>query len=284
MNNFARTAGAAGIALIAMAGSALADGYGSGGSSKDAPADEGRKLTWSITLGATSDYVFRGLSLSDERPAAQGSFDIGYGIFYAGVWSSNLDDGLAKDVHDGVGAVEIDLYAGIKPVVGPVTFDLGIIGYLYPNENYNGIRGQAEYLELKAGASFAPFKDATLGGTIYYSPEYQYTDGDSFAIEGTAGYTFHQVGPFVPTISGTFGYQEIEEAVNRAAALGFAGSFGGGDNNNDYLYWNAGLALVVDKFTIDLRYWDTDIKNDSVFLAHGLTDERFVGTVKVTLP
>lgn len=275
LHTFARAAGIAGFAFAAMAGSALADGYGEG-STKDAPAAEGRKLTWSLTLGATSDYVFRGLSLNDENPAAQGSVDLSYGIFYAGVWSSNLDDGLVSGVHDGVGQVEVDVYAGFKPVVGPVTFDLGVIGYLYPNENYNG-RGQADYLELKAGASITPFTNASLSGTVYYSPTYQYTKGDAFAVEGTAGYTFHQVGPFVPTISGTVGYQVIDEAVD-----GLAGDFG--DNNDDYVYWNAGLALAVDKFTIDLRYWDTDIGKDVGFTSFGLTDERFVASVKVTLP
>jgi uncharacterized protein (TIGR02001 family) len=271
MNRFTRTAGATGIALLAMAGAALADGYEV--SSKDAPAAaEGRKLTWSITLGATSDYVFRGLSLSDEKPAAQGSIDLSYGIFYAGVWGSNLDDGLDPELNnDGVGPGEVDVYAGFKPVVGPVTFDLGIIGYLYPGEGYEG-PGDAEYLELKAGASFAPITNATLGGIIYYSPKYQYTDDSAaIAVEGSAGYTFRQVGPFVPTLSGVFGWQEIEDQ-----------DFGGGDE--DYLYWNVGVALAVDKLTLDLRYWDTNIEEDAAFISHGLTDERFVASIKVTLP
>ncbi len=266
MNRFTRTAGATGIALLAMAGAALADGYEM--SSKDAPAAaEGRKLTWSITLGATSDYVFRGLSLNDEDPAAQGSFDVGYGIFYAGVWASNLPSELV------LGPAEIDVYAGIKPVVGPVTFDLGIIGYLYPSERKDQVLvGNDEYLELKAGASFAPFTNATLGATVYYSPDYQLLDDSSaVAVEGTAGYTFHQVGPFVPTLSGTFGWQSIED-------VGFDTP-----TDEEYLYWNVGVALAVDKFTIDLRYWDTDI-DGSNFVAEGLADERFVASVKVTLP
>ena len=50
------------------------------------------------------------------------------------------------------------------------------------------------------------------------------------------------------------------------------------------LYWNAGVALAVDKFTIDLRYWDTNFKDDATFLSPGLADERFVATVKVSLP
>ena len=35
------------------------------------PAEEGRKFTWSITLGGTSDYVFRGISFTNEDPASQ---------------------------------------------------------------------------------------------------------------------------------------------------------------------------------------------------------------------
>lgn len=239
-----RTVGTAGIALLACGGVALADGY-EGGGTKDAPAAEGRKFSWSITLGATSDYVFRGITLSDEDPAAQGSIDIGYGIFYAGVWGSNLDDEL------GFGPSEIDVYAGIKPVLGPVTFDLGVIGYLYPSDDYTGpdTPGDDEYIELKAGASFAPFKDATLGATVYYSPEYQADGGDAWAVEGAAGYQLRQIGIFVPTISGVLGWQDVENGD-------FSPDLSG---DSDYVYWNAGVALAVEKFTIDLRYWDTDI-------------------------
>lgn len=272
LKHFARTAGVSAIALLAITGSALADGYGDS-SAKDAPAAEGRKLEWSITLGATSDYVFRGLSLTDERPAAQGSIDMSYGIFYAGAWASNLDDST------GLGPYELDLYAGIKPELGRVKLDLGLIGYLYPAEEFDdpvfGNEGNAHYLELKAGASIEPFKDATAGVTVYYSPEYQFDLGDALAVEGTAGYTLRQIGPFVPTISGTFGWQYVE-----------GDDFSDLDGtplsaDDDYLYWNVGVALAVDKFTIDLRYWDTDIEDDS---GEGLADERFVGSVKVTLP
>ena len=47
---------------------------------------------------------------------------------------------------------------------------------------------------------------------------------------------------------------------------------------DEYTYWNVGLALSVEKFTFDFRYWDTDIKED------GLADERFVFTTSITLP
>ncbi len=77
-----------GLALIAISGTAAADGYEV---AAPAAADEGRKFTYSFNLGATSDYVFRGVSQSDNDPALQGGVDVAYGILYAGVWASLVD-------------------------------------------------------------------------------------------------------------------------------------------------------------------------------------------------
>ena len=65
------------------------------------PAFAEDKLAWSATLTGTTDYVFRGFSLSNQNPALQGSLDATYGIFYAGVWSSNVED-------EGYEPVEVD--------------------------------------------------------------------------------------------------------------------------------------------------------------------------------
>jgi uncharacterized protein (TIGR02001 family) len=255
-----KTAGATGIALLALSGAALADGYG--GSVKDAPADEGRKFGWSITLGGTSDYIFRGISLTDEDPAAQGSIDITYGIAYAGIWASNIS-GLSNPI-------EIDYYAGIKPVLGPVTFDFGVLYYTYPNGDDDANGHELDYVELKAGASVSPVKNLTIGVVGYYSPE-QAGFGDTYAVEGSAGYTLPTVGIFTPTIGGVLGWQGSE---NNDVFV---------TNGDEYVYWNAGLALAVEKFTFDFRYWDTDI-SESDSLYGKLADERFVFSAKVTLP
>ena len=61
-----------------------------------APAAESAKeptpdWTYTFNLGLYSEYMFRGVSLSDG-PAIQGGFDIGHSSgFYAGTWWSNLD-------------------------------------------------------------------------------------------------------------------------------------------------------------------------------------------------
>lgn len=273
-----KTAALAGVALFLSSGAALADGYG--GSAKDAKSEEGRKLALSITVGGTSDYIFRGVSQTFENPAAQGSIDLTYGIFYAGVWSSRVDFNDAPKAN-----AEVDLYAGLKPVWGPVTFDFGVIYYAYPGAddgvNFFGDPGRLDYVELKAGYSLASpwIKGLTSGTTVFWSPDYSLETGDVFTVESVASYTLPQVGIFSPSISGTYG------TVFGNSDEGFSV---GGTTEDEYSYWNVGLALAVEKFTFDFRYWDTDIDvvppGGTVCASQGLCDERFVFTAKVTLP
>lgn len=230
-----------------MSSSALADGYY--GSTKDVAApSEGRKFSWSVTGTGTSDYVFRGLSLNNEDPAFQASIDVEYGIWYAGLWGSMVDG-------PGYEPVELNFYTGIKPVLGPVTFDFGVIYYFYPWADNSG---DSDVVELKAAFDWSPVKNLTLTPAYYYVPDQSNAD-EASTIEGTLAYELPSVGVFTPTVSGLVGWTE---------------NFGAGE----YTYWNAGLALAVDKFTFDFRYWDTDISND------GLADERFVFTASITLP
>jgi len=246
-----KTVGAASVALLALAAPAVAGDFGL----KD---DGARKFEWSVTATGTSDYIFRGVSLSGEDPVFQASVDASYGIWYFGAWGTSLAD---------EGQVEIDFYTGIKPVLGPVTFDLGVVYYTYFWDDPS----DSNYFELKAGAEFSPIKNLTLTPVFWYTPDQDENYGETWTIEGTAAYELPAVGIFTPTVSGLIGFTED---------LGDGSSLG----VNDYTYWNAGLSLAVEKFTFDFRYWDTDI-SDADALAGGLiADERFVFTASVTLP
>ena len=263
---------AAGLAMAALAAPAAA------GSMKDAPAEEGRKLTWSFNIAGTSDYVFRGISQTDNDPTVQGGLDLGYGIFYAGVWASGLDfSNILSEAQ-----VEVDFYAGIKPVWGPATFDFGVIYYAYPGTNRTFFTlnppSDLPYVELKAGVSGEIMKGLTAGATVYYSPDYFAETGSVWTVEGSLAYTLPAIGPVTPTIGGLVGYQD-----GGGAEYTF---FNGFDN---YMYWNVGVALAVDKLTFDFRYWGTDAENATSVLpgftcANNYCDDRFVFTAKVTLP
>jgi uncharacterized protein (TIGR02001 family) len=219
---------------------------------------EEKSFEWSVTATGTSDYIFRGLSLSGEKPVFQSSIDASYGIWYAGIWGSDLSD---------EGQVELDLYTGIKPELGPVTFDIGVVYYIYPWDNPS----DDNYVEFKLGAEYSPVTNLTLKPVFWYLPDQDnYTE--SYAIEGTAAYEFAAVGIFTPTVSGLIGYTEGNDDPDYFAT-----------GVDSYTYWNAGLALSVEKFTFDFRYWDTDISN-GIPAEEGLADERFVFTASMTLP
>ncbi|SRR5258706_4633637 len=263
--------GLTGVAMLALAAPAVA-----GGSLKDdVPADSGRTFSYSVNLGITSDYVFRGISQTAEKPAVQGGVDIAYGLFYAGVWGSNLDFGKVPLSDTNVANVEVDVYAGIKPVWGKANFDFGVIYYTYPGAHDGG--AELNYVELKAGVSGEVLPKLTLGVTGFYSPEYTGETGNVWTVEGSAAYELPKFMVFTPSITGALGYQKGESAAYKAVIA---------NGDDSYLYWNAGLALAVDKLTLDFRYWDTNISDTGGFCSGKVLacDERFVASVKITLP
>lgn len=275
------TMGAAGLALMALTGNVAAADLG--GSIKDAPAPaaEERKFAFSWNIAGTSDYIFRGFSQSARDPAWQLGADISYGILYAGVWSSRIDFGNDLAGHN-IATAEIDLYAGIKPVWGPATFDFGVIYYAYPNGKDNNVLGrprELDYVELKGGVSGAliPALDKlTLGYTAFYTWEGTNETGSIWTNEFTAAYELPKMWIFTPTVSGLLGYQIGNNGIRYTSLVG--------NGSDSYLYWNAGLALAVDKLTLDFRYWDTDVSNAGNF-CHATTFQcsgTFVFTAKLT--
>lgn len=83
-------------------------------------------------LSLTSNYLFRGISQTQDGPAVQGGIDYAHPSgFYVGTWASNVawvkENGLKDD-----NRLEIDLYGGYKGEAGPIAYDLGLIRYHYP--------------------------------------------------------------------------------------------------------------------------------------------------------
>ena len=244
--SFTKSIGAASIALLTFAAPALA--------SDITPAPEGRTFSWSVNAAITSDYMFRGVSQTDNDPAISVGADFSYGILYAGFWASNVDETISAD------NIEIDYYAGIKPVLGPATFDFGILYYTYPGADTPSTGGDPEVVELKAGVSGEILPKLSGNAVVYWSPEAAGDLGEYWVYEGTLAYSLPKFLVFEPTLSGTLG------AVDNVDF-----------DSSDYTYWNAGVSLGYDKFTFDFRYWDTDVDSS-------ITDERFVFTAKIAYP
>lgn len=108
----------------------------------DAKAAPKSPHTLTGNFGLFSQYIFRGLTQTDRRPAAQGGFDYSHESgFYAGTWGSNVswlkeNASTATSVqgtYGGGGSLELDFYGGYKwNLPRDVTIDLGTLYYWYP--------------------------------------------------------------------------------------------------------------------------------------------------------
>jgi len=188
--------------------------------------------TVSANVALTSDYVFRGISLSGNDPAIQGGVDYTTDQWYAGVWSSSLSDGM-----------ELDLYAGFTPTTGPVTWDLGIISYFYPGADDDA--AEFDYYELKAAGGFSISEQFGIGGAAYFAPENYGDTGEALYLEINAAYAINDA----VSINGAYGNQSIDDPDGPFGAAG----------EDDYNTWNVGGAFALHGFQVDLRYHDTDI-------------------------
>lgn len=203
----------AGLAAGLLAGAAQADedgGWWVGGS-----------------LAATSDYVFRGVSQTDEGPALQASLDIGHANgLYAGIWASNVD----FDSPDGID-LELNFYVGwTLEFDNESELDLQFVRYQYPGANPGfGIN----YNELIVAYSFLEHYTVTAA----YS--------DDFLRSGESSFYYHAGAEF------PLGVGELNLSVG--AGLNDISRAAGSD------YWDYQLGINRDFgiFHADLSYFDT---------------------------
>lgn len=206
---------------LAAAATALLAGVGA----SSAASAEG-EFSGNVTIA--SDYVFRGISQTEGEPAIQGGFDYTNGIFYAGTWASNVSGSTISS-----GGIEMDLYAGLTPTTGPVSWDFGIIGYYYPGADDAG--AETDFYEGKVGASINPVEPLTLSASIFYSPEFALETGTALYYEIGADYAVTDAFG----LSATFGEQDV-------------------DDLDSYTTWSLGASYSYSGFDFGLTYTDTD--------------------------
>lgn len=221
-------------------------------------------------LALTTDYVFRGISQTRGAPAVQGGADYDGGFLYAGAWASNVD----FDEFDAGSGVEVDLYAGLRPEVGPVIFDVGVVGYFYPGvkdlQAGGDVEGELDYVEAYAKASVSPLERLTLGAALYFSPEFAGETGAAYYGEASAEYALTDA----TTVSASVGYQTVEDV---------SGVFPG-DFSDAYTTWSVGLTQSFGTFELDVRYTDTDIEaSDDLIIQAFTTEARAEARVAATI-
>lgn len=193
----------------------------------------------SFNIGVTTDYVFRGVSQTDEKVAIQGGVDASFGSFYVGAWASNVDFGDDTDA-------ELDLYGGYLFDAAGYDFDVGVIGYHYVNAPDGA---DYDLVEFKAAVSRS-IDRFSAGAAVYYSPDFFGVDEEATYIEGNVGYD----------VTDRF-------AVTAAVGKQFL------DVSSDYTTWNLGGEFAVtDKLSLDVRYHDSHVDGP-------LGEERFTASL-----
>jgi len=199
------------------------------------------EVNYNVAL--TSDYVFRGISQSDENVALQGGIDWNNNLFYAGGWASTVD---LADID-----YEVDLYAGVKPTAGNFNFDFGVVYYAYPQED------DANATELKAAVTY-PLGAGSVGAAYYTNTDDTF---DTYYAEVNGAYPINDKF----AVSGAFGTQEIADA----------GSY---NTWNLGVAYN-----ITENYSVDLRYHDTDFKRSDFGAfdeGYDLVKERVAVTLK----
>lgn len=181
--------------------------------------DVGYGLDLSTNVGLYSDYIWRGVTQTDGELAIQGGFDLSHDSgLYIGNWNSNV-----------VGGTEVDLYGGVSNELfdSGLSYDVGFIRYLYPNQ------AAGNFNEVYGGLS-AEIGEVTPGVTYWHNPD----NGDGY-IDANADLALGAV-----TVGGHYGYAMLSD-----------------DNVEDW-----GVSASVSAVTLDwsVSYTDSDADKDRV--------------------
>lgn len=210
----------------------------------------------SANLELVSDYRFRGIAQTNEKPALQGGFDYEHASgFYAGVWGSNiswLSDG-AEDISS---SLELDAFVGyaLETEAG-FTFDVGLTYYWYPG-SYPSVFNKADTTEGAVSIGWGPL---ALGYAYAFSDLFGYDDSDG---SGYLSLSYEQAFGEGWTASAHYGQQKIK-----------------GNREFDYDDWSVGVAKALPGgFSIGLTWTDTDADRALYTNAFGkhLGDSAFV--------
>jgi uncharacterized protein (TIGR02001 family) len=214
------------------------------------PAHAEEASPFSANVSITSDYAYRGISQTDEKPALQGGFDFKHGSgVYVGVWGSSIS--WLRDAERGSDAssnnsVELDVYAGYGRSFGDFGIDVGILRYNYPGhysrswKDATGLKNP-ETTEAYLGFSwkFLSFKYSHAFTNLFGAPK---SEGSDY-FDLSASY-------------------EVIKDLSLDAHYGHQRVRGPGESYSD---WKLGATYTLGGFGFGLHYIDTDISHaDSV--------------------
>jgi uncharacterized protein (TIGR02001 family) len=242
-----------------------------------APAPAPSPFDIAFGTAFTTDYVLRGISQSNRKPAVQGYFELDYTVtdwlkLYAGLWGSSLYSGFAD--------AEFDISGGARLSYGNFGLDLGYVYYSYPDGGVNNV------------GSF---------GEFYAKPSYKFTDWLTVGAVIDGGNNFNNKVTAAPPWTGnatayyysgnaviTLPWTPAGITISLNPEIGrqvFSSDVTLNQGSTSYTYWDVGLDFNYKAVTLDLRYWDTNASDTAyvspaAYGSHNLAGPTFVATLK----
>ena len=191
--------------------------------------------------GIFSNYIWRGVTQTDDSAAGQGGIDWGHDSgLYAGTWVSTLGSG---------NGYEMDVYAGFGGEAGSFGYDLGAITYQYPispGSNFTELYASGSIVGITFGLAYTVDKASGITDTVngndddlYLHASYDFAAKDidysvyvgdySFDADQTGNSDYSHYGASLSKDGFTFAVDKNDiEATNPA----FAGVGGVGSEDN----------------------------------------------------
>lgn len=208
---------------------------------KAAPTEiEAASFDAKFSAGVTSDYNYRGYTLSNHLPSVSANGEADYSIFFASV-------NVASVQMPGLSHFQMTDTLGLRRSFGALILETGGAIYSYP-----GLANDPSYAEVYLSPSYAATKQLTIGLNVFYAPDY------------------YRMGNWENYNSLAVKY-DIGSGLTFSAELGrqFFGTTSAGIKLPDYTYGNAGFSYAYKSLTIDLRYHATTLSRQSCFLITG---------------
>jgi len=225
------------------------------------------EFTITGSAAVTSQYRFRGISQSDNKPAVQAAFTVSHASgFYVSFWGSSASANNAVNI----GGTEIDAYAGYAHTFkNGFTVDGGLYGYIYPGSG-RAVGISENYWEVYGDVSKA-FGPVTAKVGVNWAPKQDY-----FTDWATS------------TRYSVYKYGELSLAVPNTALTvhSHLGHTAGGFNyfGNEYFDFSVGAGYKWKALTFDLSVVGTDLKKGETGLGDPWRSAKtmLVGTISAS--
>ena len=182
-----------------------------------------------------SEYEYRGISQTSEKPALQLTLDYAHASgFYLGTFVTNikwLEDAADVGGFSTDAKIEWDIYGGYKfEVAKDVLVDVGYLRYEYPSSGAFNPKPNTD--EIYVGVGYGPV-----------SVKYSYALSDTFGVPNSEGSDFIEANVAYPiegtklTVTGHLGHQKYKNSSAldyTVYKLGFVYDFGSGFNAGAY--------------------------------------------------